>query len=395
MFQDEDEVRSSLRLAVDDLPWTAPVVVPRAPRRTWLPVLASAAAVVAVALVATNLPGPVRRPAARVLEVAFSDLEPAFLSVTDSAFDPPPAGAPLCAAADLRPERLDDRQQGSRRRVRLTLRNVSDRLCEVGGFPDFDLVDANGAAVTFAVDRLGGGRSMGIPPDRLVSTDAEWTAWCRADPGPLRMRLRPPGGGVVTTAAGFGVAACQLDETLARVEGPAGEGRLLLREWSGLHALGSPKSVLDAAIEAPASVRPGERLEFAVVLTNPTDRAVPLADGTVKVLALDGGRGPDCPVYAMRLDVLPDDTSGRTEPGVARPVHPRLAWDSVQRVLDCEAMPEIAPHASVRFRLALAVPSDQPLGTGWLSWDADSYGGFRASDGRPSHDLWVTIEVRR
>jgi hypothetical protein len=163
-------------------------------------------------------------------------------------------------------------------------------------------------------------------------------------------------------------------------------------------------SVLEARLEVPASVRRGTRASFAVVLTNPTDRAVRLVpeDGPGPVSttpeplpASVAPTAPDCPVYAMRLDVLPAGSAGHAVPGYARPVQEPIGWNDASTILalNCRPAPSIGAHESVRFLMELAVPATMPVGQGWLSWDADRFGAFRAPSGRPSHEVWAEVEV--
>jgi hypothetical protein len=212
--------------------------------------------------------------------------------------------------------------------------NRSTTTCVLVGYPTLAGVTATGHVVPLDPQH---GSYFGDPgPASNIAPGATavvFVSWSDPDqttlPTPLYRQLRiglPGGGGVdvpddgLITSAGvwitaFGVPALQ--------QPPPPD---------------PPASPLVASIDTPATVRPGETLDYAVTLTNPTDAAYSLEP---------------CPAYT-------EFVGSGTQTWVA-------TVDNYY--LNCDTVHEIAARTSVTYEMRLAVPNDQPLSSspkfGW------------------------------
>ena len=256
----------------------------RAPRRAWLGVALSAAAVVAVAIGATTL-GELGGFGASADVVPYRALPPSEERQpesypTRSAPEPPRAGTPRCRATDLRVDgRPDTAPAGALPRIYITnFENTSDRDCFLSGRPVVRVVDERGAAVPVTVTPTG--RDSGpftVAAGDTARTVATWGSHCAgglprfqfdiaSQPGDPPARTPPfagPGCNQNAPEPQLKVGAWEIAPTRAQVNPPPPPANAS-DDWG-----------LEAALELPDEVS-ADGVRFVVSLTNPTSSDVTL-----------------------------------------------------------------------------------------------------------------------
>lgn len=232
------------------------------------------------------------------------------------------------------------------RRTAVGLGNVLERFafvnlgttpCLLRGFPRVTGVTANGIRRSVPGRRSPDGTYFGtlgpadIGPGERGFLDFATGEGCR-DPSGSARRYRalvfalPAGGGLVSARRSSLVMMCgflemtQLGLPPPEPTGPTPEP-------------GTPDT-LTVSAPIPAAVRAGATLHFVVTLANPTAVSVRLTP---------------CPRYNEGIYTIRGPVS-------------RWYW------LNCEQVHSIAPHARVRYAMALPIPRDVPGGLAKFSW---------------------------
>ncbi|HZO66891.1 MAG TPA: hypothetical protein VFB74_17980 [Kribbellaceae bacterium] len=223
-----------------------------------------------------------------------------------------------CTAADLGRRAWVEPGAG------IQLVNISDSRCTLRGSPGVVATEpATGRRTTLDVHTVSAGIPAGaqfpatIDPGEAATTDFGHPAGCASPAGIVR--YRDP----ALVVLGREVPVSGQEELHVCPT-------LIVFPWSVMAPLlHVPFQV--ASIQAPATVRRGQTLDYIVTILN--------ASGTAYRLN-------PCPAYTQRLG------EGATTFG-----------------LNC-AVSEIPPHRSVRFQMRLAVAADAPLGETRLTWMA-------------------------
>jgi hypothetical protein len=245
--------------------------------------------------------------------------------------------APACRAGQLAVRQ---------RRARVGLGNVLERFsflnhgtvpCLLRGFPEVTGVTASGVRRSVPARRSPEGTYFGtlvpadISPGEHGFLDFATGHGCR-DPSGSAKRYRalvfvlPAGGGLVSAPGSSLVMTCgflkmsQLGLPAPQPTGPTPKP-------------GTPDT-LTVSVAMPATVRAGTTLRSVVTLANPTGISVRLTP----CLRYNEG------IYAI---------GGRVS---------RWYW------LNCEQVRSIAPHARVRYAMALPLPTDVPAGLAKFRW---------------------------
>lgn len=316
---------------------------------TWVPAIAAAAAVVAiagVAVVARNSvsTGPGGASPVGVVHrsgtvVPWKPLPLDGSQYTAARGVAAPPGTPRCNVGDLDPAVLDASLTATGTSVtRIALRHVGSRRCQLSAYePIAQLLDGQGRSLGLPQS----GKLVALTPDRLlvppgdvVSTAVVWSAWCRdhsIEPVSLQVAFR--GGQLAWLTVPGHVAIPRCDR---RINGGLGG---LSAEWVRIAPMGSVTSLV-AKVDAPRAAQRGAPLDYVVELINPGDQPVALSP---------------CPPYAHALTQL------------TRTLHARTTTQRYR--LNCGDGPaSIPPLTSVRFAMRLFVPVDMPVGAAELGW---------------------------
>ncbi len=278
-------------------------------------VLATVAAVVAIAVATPRVPAP---PTADLADaVPWTDapaspyVAPGQAARTTDA--PPCTAADLAATADVAATAGPQDGVGGRVVHYVDLKNTSASTCLLQGYPQVQAV-GDGLPDVEATQGtvVPGAGAADMRPGEVTTLAIETTTECQAlASGPVsgpwpRLRLTlPDGGGTVEVDVPDGVDAfCGL--ATSEFSGPT----------PTTPAAMDPLASLVATLEVPATLAPAEPLTYVVRLTNPTDEAI----------ALDR-----CPSY---VETLAGTQTTRESYALA-----------------CGAVGEIGPHASVRFAM--------------------------------------------
>ena len=278
---------------------------------------------------------PTGSPAAGESVVAWVD-QPAPHYVAPSPSLPPHDARP-CQPADLRATTGAMGAGLGNTDLPVTFLNRSTSACALTGYPPtLAGVAANGSVVVIAA-RHGSyfgdpGPPANIGPGESAALNISGGDNCPAVLGGEHrvyptLRVGLPDGGTLDVAGGGFDTACGV--SVSRFGVPAD---------ANPQAQASPLP-LTATITAPPTVLAGTTLRYLVTLSNPTDAAYPLSP---------------CPSYEEFVG------SGSAD-----------RWVTTIRdyYLNCAATAVLAPGASVRFEMWLAIPADQPSGFAKFGWD--------------------------
>jgi hypothetical protein len=220
---------------------------------------------------------------------------------------------------------------------RFAILNLGDAPCLLQGFPQVTGVTTSGVRRSVPARRSPDGTYFGtlvpadISPGERGFLDFATGEGCR-DPSGSAKRYRalvfglPAGGGLVSAPQSSLVMMCGFLK-MSQLGLPAPEPTAPTPEP------GTPDTLTVSAV-MPAEARAGTTLRFVVTLANPTAVAVRLMP---------------CPRYNEGIYTI----SGRVS---------RWFW------LNCEGMRSIAPHARVRYVMALPIPTDVPAGFAKFWW---------------------------
>ncbi len=235
---------------------------------------------------------------------------------------------------------------------RLWVHNVSSSACEMQRLPDVDLINDAGRIVAHtdpALAQADRSAPVVLAPDSwaqaILGLVAVSTAGlCGNSPAFSKLAIRLSGetGAIAYSGGGRNSPECPQPTV------PSSPSRLF--GTSAFAALPDPSQYQFAAviarIEAPASVRAGELLRYAVLLINMSvsDEIVPLS-------------GSDCPIYRESVG----DASG-------------------QYVLNCgAATSSISGGHAIRFEMEINVPASAPAGPTSLVWRTTEPTGLSAT----------------
>ncbi len=277
----------------------------------------------------TTIPTPSASPTAEAGAIPWRGLPPVAHEPTLS---PRPAAAP-CRTADLALDPIETNGAGGTLEHIIEVRNAGRSRCTLAGRPTLLKTDPASGAVSVVAVRT---RTVVTPPANSApaTIDPGERAWLDLETHGSCLVGQPSivYSGLVLQLADGGRIALRTS-----VDATCGVG---LGEW--YRPTPPPKAnawdVLTPAIQAPASVRAGDALDYVVVLTNSTGADVPLSP---------------CPNYLESL-------SGVKAAG---------AYE-----LNC-AVPAIPAGGSLRFAMRLAIPAFVQAGTVTLTWSLDDGAG--------------------
>lgn len=249
---------------------------------------------------------------------------------------PLPTDARPCQSSDLT-IRVGDFGAGlGNLNLPVDFQNRSDSSCVLVGEPTLEGVKANGSLVPLQVTAgsyFGDpGPPSNIGPGQVAALNISGVDGCSVGTFYPTFRLGLPGGGsVVFPTKNF----------------PVGCG-VWVSEFSvpadAVPATDVPPSPLTATITAPPTALAGTTLTYSVTLSNTTTVAYRLSP---------------CPAYTEFV-------------GTGSPT-----WVAtvLNYELNCDATPTIPAGASVTFEMRLALPADQPAGSGKFGWDLQGDSG--------------------
>ena len=316
--------RMPFRRPAGQLPTDPRPVVGRPPR--WVPVLAVAAAVAVLAagvgLIRSLSPGPSGRqvtttPSSTPGVVSWAPLPPSGSGVPtiNLAPSPDPAeaeGLPPCRAANLRVSNEKDGAGGTRY---LVLVITSTTRCSLDGYPSVTALDRSGRTLPVPLQRVASSARYDHPVAVAGGAAATlllgWSSsWCAAEINIAKLRVGLPNGGGTVTTEGFGPSACY------GTPGSGGKAPIIVGVFTPQDF--TPERVVTAfegvSVRAivPESVVAGERLRFAVVLTAPAGRDVPLDPCPDYKIMIGNDMGKTEASYALNCAAVPyRDAGGR------------------------------------------------------------------------------------
>jgi len=251
--------------------------------------------------------------------------------------------------------------------------NTSGEPCRLTGRPSIAIRDATGHRL--AVTNVPSPEPPVLPivlpanqpapvlfeeaPGGLARVTIQWFNWCGADPpAPMSLAITLPEGGVLQApVVTGGVPRCDEASTDSSVSVAAFDAT---PRPSPSDPPVVPAEALKVTLDVPDHGAAGQTLHYVVTLTNPT--AFPI------------GLRP-CPAYMERINSVGG--------GVA-----------VDYVLDCAAVPTIAPGASVRFAMELAIPASMPASDkAAIVWSLDPYSSEGFPPRPPAEKLPIRIIV--
>ncbi len=318
--------------------------------RSWLPVAASVAVILVIALAVAFWPGTgghhgavgspsgsasPAQPVGRTVPWSSAGVTADdSLSYSGTTRPPVPAGTPACAVNDfvLVSSRTDpDPGMAGWLTTSFVLRSVRSTACQVAGRgPTVVIVDATGKPLPDDAVGLGGMVApILVPPSALTSGQAAWAVYAGRVPQPARLLLSFST--QTSSAASIAISLAGVSIPPRPASPNSGAASVWRSAWSGSFvAVVQPGTLgsLVATVQAPAVVRAGAVLDYTVELRNPTDTAVSLAE---------------CPRFVEQLQGY--DTAQHAKiPQVTGFAGP----------LNCVAAPvEIGPDTSVTFAFEL------------------------------------------
>lgn len=214
--------------------------------------------------------------------------------------------------------------------------NRSDSSCVLIGEPTLDGVRANGSLVPLHVTS---GSYFGDPgppsnfgPGQVAALNISGVSGCSARTFYPTFDLGLPGGGSVDFPTDNFPVGCGVWVSQFGVPADA------------VPATDTPLSALTAKITAPSTAKAGTTLTYSVTLSNTTGAAYSLSP---------------CPAYTEFVGT-----------GSTTWVATVLNYE-----LNCDATPAIPARGSVTFQMRLALPADQPAGSGKFGWDLQGDSG--------------------
>jgi hypothetical protein len=302
-----------------------PSVVGRPTR--WAPLLAVAAAVsvlaAGVGLVQSWSAGPSHQQLATMAPSSKPGAVPwlplpasgAGVPATTLPPNPDPAGVerlPSCRAANLR---VSDEMEGAggTRYVFLTITSTS--RCRLDGYPSVTALDRTGRILPVPVRREatseGYDRPVAVGADAAATLRLGWpSGWCAAEINVARLRVGLPAGGGAVTARGFGPSACYATPG-SGAKAPITVGAFTPRDFTPERVVTAFDGVSAQAL-VPESVAAGATLRFAVVLTAPAGRDVPLEPCPDYKITIAAKGGSTEASYALNCAAVPHrDAAGR------------------------------------------------------------------------------------
>jgi len=228
----------------------------------------------------------------------------------------------------------------------VTFTNRSASTCALVGEPTLAGLQSNGALVPLEVTAgsyFGDpGPPANIDPGQVAALNISGTAGCLAAQsgkhlGYPKFRIGLPAGGTIDIAAAGFEAICGV--SLSQFGVPA----------DAVTPVTPPASPLTVQMTAPATARAGTTLVYTVTLSNPTTTDVALSP---------------CPTYTEFVG------TGSTK------------WLATVLYygLNCDSTPAIPAGGSATFEMHLALPADQPAGSGKFGWQVQGDSGPWAND---------------
>lgn len=273
-------------------------------------------------------------PPAPVGEVAWVDRRVApFVEPTAV---PLPTDARPCQSSDLT-IRVGDFGAGlGNLNLPVDFLNRSNSSCVLVGEPTLEGVKANGSVVPL---RVTSGSYFGDPgppsnigPGQVAALNISGVDGCSARTFYPTFQLRLPGGGSVEFPTKDFPVGCGVWVSQFGVPADA------------VPATDAPPSPLTALITAPPTAKAGTTLTYSVTLSNTTGAAYSLSP---------------CPAYTEFVGT-----------GSTTWVATVLNYE-----LNCDATPAIPARGSVTFQMRLALPTDQPAGSGKFGWELQGDSG--------------------
>lgn len=320
---------------------------PAGRRARWIPVVAVAAAVIALAagigFARSYLPAPSRPPVTATPSpvtttsspgvVPWAPLPPSGARVPTTTLpgSPDPAlaeGLPPCRAENLHVTSQMGAAAGTRG-IAVTITSTS--RCRLGGYPSVTALSRTGRTLAVPVER---DESTGqythpfaVASDSPAKLQLWWSSgWCAAEIDIAKLRLDLPDGGGALTIEGFGPSAC-FGTPGSGEKAPIRVGRFTPPDFTPDQVV-SVFNGVSARIIAPESVTAGERLRFTVVLTAPAGRDIaldPCPDYTISVYV----NGPTEASYALNCATVPyRDAAGRPYLPAGTPVRFEMAAET-------------------------------------------------------------------
>jgi hypothetical protein len=260
---------------------------------------------------------------------------------------PPTMKAPQCTAAQLQAGHSAGNGASGMQFFTVRLRNVSKAPCQLIGRPTRVAAQTPGKPDVIATKGLhlassgvGGDLAPGKSGYLTVETDRD----CQArysDPNNRFPTNRYSSLAVTLRSNTSFTLAMKLDVECGLRAGGLGI------DWPQPTQPPDTRAYLAPSIQAPRSVQAGQALEYVLTLTNPTGATIPLSH---------------CPGYIETLG------AGTGTGGVKESLG-----------LDCSTVSQIAPGASVRYEMRLAVPADAGPGLVTLRWSLEAALGKVAS----------------
>jgi Protein of unknown function (DUF4232) len=214
--------------------------------------------------------------------------------------------------------------------------NHSDSSCVLVGEPTLEGVKANGSLVPL---RVTAGSYFGDPgppsnigPGQVAALNISGVSGCSVGTFYPTFHLGLPGGGTVEFPTKNFPVGCGVWVSQFGVPADA------------VPATDTPLSELTAQITAPPTAKAGTTLTYSVTLSNTTGAAYSLSP---------------CPAYTEFVGT-----------GSTTWVATVLNYE-----LNCDATPAIPARGSVTFQMRLALPAEQPAGSGKFGWDLQGDSG--------------------
>jgi hypothetical protein len=310
-------------------------------RRAVVTVTIAVAVTCAVAVVLAGWPGPAPTttpagplPGERVVPWIPA---PAASRPVDQGQPTVPPGTPACATGQLQASVGWEGATGSVAGW-AAFTNRGSAPCVLAGYPRIELLDSHGGALPLTGDPPLG-RSKANPPPVLLRSESRaraefgWMNWCGQNPGPIRVRITLPRGGVLVPT----IDPITPRQLAPRCDKRGSPSRLSRGPFIAAESQPPPDplSTLGVTVAVPDSIVAGQRLHYTVTLTNPTDTPLSLRE---------------CPSYEESVSV---DSGGTA---------------SERHLLNCPPVGAIGPGQQVDFEMVLNIPATLRPGDGVLVW---------------------------